>query len=43
MTQKDPEEKELWNGQNLNKVKYHFERAVNQFQRHEICDTLIDI
>ena len=42
MRQKDREE-EHWNGQNLKKLKYHFEREVEQFQRNEICDMLIDI
>ena len=32
-----------WNGQNLKKLKYHFERKVEQFQRNEICDMLINI
>ena len=42
MRQKDQEE-EQWKSQNLKKLKYHFEREVEQFQRNEICDMLIDI
>ena len=29
--------------QNLKKLKYHFEREVEQFQKNAICDMLIDI
>ena len=32
-----------WNGQNLKKLKYNFVREVEQFQRNEICDVLINI
>ena len=40
--QKDRQEEEQLNGQNLKKLKYHFEREVEPFQRNEICDMLID-
>ena len=43
MRQKDREEEEQWNSQNLKKLKYHFEREVEQFPWNEICDILIDI
>ena len=36
MRQKDQEEELQWNGQNLKKLKYHFELKVEQFQRNEI-------
>ena len=42
MWQKNHEEEE-WNGQNLKKLKHHFEREVEQFQSNEICDMLINI
>ena len=42
MRQKDREEEQR-NGQNLKKLKYHFEREEEQFQKKEICDMLIDI
>ena len=43
MRQKDRGDEEHWNGQDLKKLKYHFEREEKQFQRNEICDMLIDI
>ena len=43
MRQKDGEEKEQWNGQNLKKLKYHFEREVEHFQRNETCEMLINV
>ena len=43
MRLKDREEKEQWNVQNLEKLKYHFEHEVEQFHGNEICDMLIDI
>ena len=43
MRQKDREEEEQWNGHNLKKLKYHFEREIEQFQRNEISDVLIDM
>ena len=43
MWQKDQEEKELRNGHNLKKLKYHCECEIEQFQRNEICEILIDI
>ena len=43
MRLKDQEEEEQWNGQNLKKLKYRFEREVDLLQRNEICDMLIDI
>ena len=42
MRQKDQEEEGV-ECQNLKKLKYHFEREVDQFQRNEICDMLIGI
>ena len=36
-------EEEQWNGQNLKKLKSHFKREVEQFQKNKICNTLIDI
>ena len=36
MWQKYREEEEQWNGQNIKKLIYHFERKVEQFQRNEI-------
>ena len=42
MQQKDQEEKQ-WNSQNLKKLQYHFTREVEQFQRNEIYNMLINI
>ena len=42
MRQQDREE-EQWISQDLKKLKYHFEREIEQFQRNEISDILIDI
>ena len=33
MRQKNRKKLELWNDQNLKKLKYHFESEVEQFQR----------
>ena len=43
MQQKYLKEEDQWNGQNLKKLKYHFERKVEQVQKDEIIDMLINI